>query len=82
MKIVRIRPQTDSLWGRLVQHQKSTVFHSPEWMKVLTDTYDFDIRAQVLVNEAGEPKAGIPFCQIEDIKKKRLVTLPFSDYCD
>jgi len=82
LKIVRIRPQTDSLWERLVQSQKSTVFHSPEWMEVLTDTYDFDIRAQVLVNEAGEPEAGIPFCQIEDIKKKRLVTLPFSDYCD
>lgn len=82
MKIVCVDPRTHSLWQELVRQRRSDVFHSPEWMRVLGDTYGFDIQAYVLLDEAGESLAGIPFCRIKDIKEKRLVTLPFSDYCD
>ncbi len=82
MNIICINPQTDPLWQRLVKQHRSDAFHSPEWMQVLTDTYGFDVRAHVLLDEAREPRAGIPFCCMEDIKNKRIVTLPFSDYCD
>jgi CelD/BcsL family acetyltransferase involved in cellulose biosynthesis len=51
-------------------------------MRVLADTYDFDVCAYVLLDEAGEPKAGIPFGRIVDVRGERIVTLPFSDYCD
>jgi hypothetical protein len=51
-------------------------------MRVLTETYDLDVRAYVVLDDAGELKAGIPVCQIADIMGQRLVTLPFSDHCD
>lgn len=82
MNIVSISPQTDPLWQDLVEQRQSDVFHSPGWMRVLTETYNFDLSAYVLLDEAGEPVAGIPFCRIKDLKGERLVALPFSDYCD
>lgn len=82
MNIVSVSPQTDPLWQNLIEQRRSDVFHSPGWMRVLTETYDFDLQAYVLLDEAGEPVAGLPFCRIKDIKGERLVALPFSDYCD
>ena len=82
MTIVSISPQTDPLWQKLIEQRPSDVFHSPGWMRVLTETYGFDLRACMLLDEAGEPLAGLPFCRIQDIKGERLVALPFSDYCD
>lgn len=41
-----------------------------------------EIRAYIVLNDAGDPIAGMPFCRIVDIMGERLVCLPFSDYCD
>jgi CelD/BcsL family acetyltransferase involved in cellulose biosynthesis len=82
MDIVCIDPRTDVLWRKLVEEHESDAFHSPGWLRALGDTYDFDVRAYVLVDEAGQPVAGIPFGRIADIRGQRIVTLPFSDYCD
>jgi CelD/BcsL family acetyltransferase involved in cellulose biosynthesis len=49
---------------------------------VLGDTYGWDIRALVFLDAMGEPVAGICFCRITDIMGRRIVALPFSDYCD
>lgn len=51
-------------------------------MQVLTDTYGFDVRAYVVLSSQGEPRAGLPFAHIKDILGERVVSLPFSDYCD
>lgn len=82
MSINCVDPRVDNLWQRLVDQNRSSVFHSPEWIRVLTDTYGLEIRAYVVVDGVGEPRAGIPFCRIADIMGERIVTLPFSDYCD
>ncbi len=82
MSIVCLNPQTDPLWWRLIEQHQSSVFHSPEWVQVLAETYGLEINAYMMLDGMGEPRAGIPFCQIADITGKRIVTLPFSDYCD
>ncbi len=82
MKIIRVNPQTDVLWQHLVERHNSDVFQSPEWMRVLAETYDFEVCAYVLLDEAGEPCAGLPFSRVVDIRGERIATLPFSDYCD
>lgn len=82
MEIIPLSPEVAPLWLTLVDQYQSDVFHSPDWLSVLTETYGFDLNAAILINDDGEPEAGIPFCKVEDIKKQRLVTLPFSDYCD
>jgi len=38
--------------------------------------------AYVILDDCGEPQAGIPFCRIADIMGERILALPFSDYCD
>ncbi len=82
MEIVRINPSQDPIWQQLVTQQASTVFHSPEWIRVLQETYRFDIGAYVMLDEAGNPRAGIPFGVIEDMMDPRMACLPFSDFCD
>jgi CelD/BcsL family acetyltransferase involved in cellulose biosynthesis len=58
------------------------VFHSPAWLRVLRDTYDLDIRADVLVDEGGDPVAGMVYAELHDMMDPRIVSLPFSDFCD
>lgn len=82
MEIARIDPQTNPLWQQLVERSQSSVFHSPAWMRVLAETYGFEVGAYVTLDEAREPRAGIPFCRITDMMGKRIVILPFSDYFD
>ncbi|MEM7127350.1 MAG: GNAT family N-acetyltransferase [Chloroflexota bacterium] len=79
---------TDSLWKTLIDKQPSSVFHTPSWMRVLADTYNFEIRAHLLTepsssgNVEGAPVAGLPFCQVADIRGRRIVSLPFCDFYD
>ena len=80
--VVSVDPRTDSLWCQLVQQAPSSVFHSPEWMKVLSETYQWEPSANIVLDEHGQPQAGIPFFRISDILGERIVALPFSDYCD
>jgi CelD/BcsL family acetyltransferase involved in cellulose biosynthesis len=72
----------DPRWQRLLASQPSCVFHSPAWLGVLADTYGFTVEAHLLVDERGEPQAGIPVCRVEDLRGQRLVALSFSDFCD
>jgi CelD/BcsL family acetyltransferase involved in cellulose biosynthesis len=81
-RVVRVDPRSDPLWQRLVEKVQSSIFHSPSWIRVLTDTYGWEAWAYVLIGEDGEPFAGIPFCPIADIMGERIAVLPFSDYCD
>ena len=81
-KILNIDPTVDPLWLKLVTQQKSDVFHSPGWLKVLQETYNFDLRALVLTEANGEPRSGMAYCKIEDMMDPRIASLPFSDFCD
>jgi len=51
-------------------------------MQVLSDTYGWPASAYVVLDDRGEPQAGIPFCRIADMMGERILALPFSDYCD
>lgn len=82
MKIVCVDPRTDPLWSKFVCRASSSVFHSPSWIQVLAETYSWQPNAYVVVDDQGEPQAGLPFCRISDIFGSRIVALPFSDYCD
>jgi len=82
MNIVSVDPRIDPIWQTLLQQASSSVFHSPAWIQVLTDTYGWEARAYVVLDSRGEPRAGIPFCRVADMMGERVLVLPFSDYCD
>jgi CelD/BcsL family acetyltransferase involved in cellulose biosynthesis len=82
MKIVHLDPRIDPIWHTLAERGASSVFHSPSWIQVLTDTYGWQASAYVVLDDRGEPQAGIPFCRIADMMGERILALPFSDYCD
>ena len=51
------------------------LFYTAEWFQTLKDAYNFNV--EVLLNDN---KFNLAFTQIEDVKGKRIVVLPFSDY--
>jgi CelD/BcsL family acetyltransferase involved in cellulose biosynthesis len=82
MHVVQIEPINDQRWECLVTEKESSVFHSQAWLRVLNETYALPIYAYLLLNEEDHPIAGIPYSFIQDLKGLRLVSLPFSDFCD
>jgi CelD/BcsL family acetyltransferase involved in cellulose biosynthesis len=82
MHIVEVHPCTDPLWHALLDRYGASAFHSPQWIGTLAETYGWDVRALVLVGAGGAPEAGIAFCRVSDMLGTRIVSLPFSDYCD
>ena len=80
--VLRIDALADPRWSDLVEQRGAGLFHSREWLGALVDTYGFRPEARVLVDGHGKPLGGLPFCQIADLFGERLVSLPFSDYCD
>lgn len=82
MKVVDVDPLTDPRWKQLILNHESDIFHSPDWIRVLVETYGFQIRAYILLDNSDIPLAGLPICKIIDDQGERIVSLPFSDYCD
>jgi CelD/BcsL family acetyltransferase involved in cellulose biosynthesis len=82
VNVISVDPRSDPLWCRLICQAASSVFHSPGWLRVLSDTYGWEPAAFVVLDDRGEPRAGLPFCRISDMLGERVVALPFSDYCD
>ncbi len=82
MIVLCVDPSNDPLWRKLVEQGPSSVFHSPSWMRVLADTYGWEARAHLLLDDQKAPRAGFPFFRITDMLGDRIVALPFSDYCD
>jgi CelD/BcsL family acetyltransferase involved in cellulose biosynthesis len=70
------------LWCQLVHQASSSVFHSPSWIRVLSDTYGWEPQAALMLDDRGVPRAGLAYCHISDMLGERVVALPFSDYCD
>ena len=62
-------------------HRFVSVFSSEPWIEVLTATYGFNVKASTIV-QGGETRAAIFYSEISDIRGERVVSLPFSDYCD
>jgi len=77
-----IDPVIDPRWLALVEARGGGLFHSPPWLRVLSDAYGFDVRAYLATEPGGKPCAGIAFCEVLDALGPRLVSLPFSDSCD
>lgn len=59
----------------------ASLFGSSTWMDVLEATYGFEIETAI-VKRDGVVSAALPFADIDDIRGRRIVSLPFSDFVD
>ncbi len=80
--VITVEAATDTRWDVLVRSRSTSVFQSPPWLRVLSDTYDFPVRARLLLGADGVPEAGVVYAEIDDFMDPRINSLPFSDYCD
>lgn len=81
-RVLTIRPNIDAEWLELLEIYQGDLFHSPEWIDVLIATYNFDIKANVLLDEQGKAIAGLPYACLSDIRGQRISSLPFCDFMD
>lgn len=67
-------------WDELFDHQFGSLFTSRPWMEAIAATYGFTISASTrfVRNDA----AALIFAHISDIRGERIVSFPFSDFCD
>ena len=77
-----IDPATNPLWNAFIHsHPDAGIFHHPAWLTLLHDQYKFETFAICLQHDQTI-LAGIPFCKVKGSGlRKKLVCLPFSDYC-
>jgi lipid II:glycine glycyltransferase (peptidoglycan interpeptide bridge formation enzyme) len=81
--LYRINPLEDPRWDELLErHPKASVFHSRAWLEALRKTYGYEPAAYTTSPSGESLKNGIVFCRVESwLTGRRLVSLPFSDYC-
>ena len=77
-----VDPITDPRWRQLVTQRATTLFHSTSWLGVLAGTYDFPVRATLVLDDVGRPTAGMAHVTIQDFMDARINSVPFSDFCD
>jgi hypothetical protein len=69
------------LGGQAGRVKYSSLFNSSGWIEVLRSTYNLAIASSTQNGLEGDP-AEIQFCEIDDARGGRIVSLPFCDYCD
>jgi hypothetical protein len=78
----RIDPITDVRWKQFLDEQPTaSIFHTPEWLRALRDTYGYEPLAFVPASPREEIRNALVFCQIDSwLTGRRLVSVPFSDH--
>jgi CelD/BcsL family acetyltransferase involved in cellulose biosynthesis len=73
----------DRRWLDLVSgHPDASVFHHPEWTRVLTECYGYEPSTCTLTGTDGALRAGMPLLYVSSrLTGRRTVSLPFTDFC-
>ncbi|HYG86285.1 MAG TPA: GNAT family N-acetyltransferase [Azospirillum sp.] len=71
----------EAFWPAVAEHRLGSLFSSPLWGEALARTYGFDISASTATRR-GSVESAILFACVSDMRGDRVVSLPFSDYCD
>ena len=81
--IVQTLSPTDPKWVEYIRSfPDATVFHHPNWMSALAETYRYKPLVLVALDEQGDIQAGIPFLDVHSfLTGRQLLSLPFTDHC-
>ncbi len=80
---VLIDPLADPSWETFIRRCSGlTVFHTPQWARVLRDSYRYR-PIYLMASRGGLAVAAIAFMEIRSpLTGRRGVALPFTDFCD
>jgi CelD/BcsL family acetyltransferase involved in cellulose biosynthesis len=79
----RFDPLSEPGWDEFVERSSSaSLFHTRAWLEALHKTYGYKPVVFTTSPEGGRIDNGIVFCRVESwLTGRRLVSLPFSDFC-
>jgi CelD/BcsL family acetyltransferase involved in cellulose biosynthesis len=82
-RVYEVDPLRDRRWQSLVeQHPHASVYHTVEWLRALHRTYKYEPVAFTDSPPTSDLKRAMLFCGIRSwLTGRRVVSLPFSDYC-
>ncbi len=67
----------------LLHNQNATIYHHPAWLKALTKTFHHKAFYILLESANNEIEGLFPFIMVNSfVTGKRIISLPFSTYCD
>jgi len=75
-----VDPVTDNGWAALADRAGS-LFTSAPWLGALADGYGMSFQARVF-GDRENPRGGVAWSEISDVRGRRIVSLPFSDFAD
>lgn len=84
-RFIIINPETDKRWDAYVMaHPLGTIYHHSAWLRVIEKTYHYQpFMVAVEDPDYGRLEGIAPFFRIDSgITGKRLVSLPFTSYCE
>jgi CelD/BcsL family acetyltransferase involved in cellulose biosynthesis len=82
LSVVTADPVTDPRWHRLAAGPGASLFTSPPWISAVCRSYGFAPEARIAVDAAGGPVGGFAWVAVDDVRGRRLSSLPFSDRAD
>jgi CelD/BcsL family acetyltransferase involved in cellulose biosynthesis len=82
LAVSSVDPVTDPRWRRLAEGPRASLFTSPPWISAVCRSYGFAPEARLAVDAAGEPVGGFAWVAVDDVRGRRLSSLPFSDRAD
>ena len=80
--VAAVDPRTDPRWLALASDPGGSLFTSPPWISAVSATYGFTPSARVLLDPSGAPRAGLAWTDVDDLRGRRRLSLPFSDRAD
>jgi CelD/BcsL family acetyltransferase involved in cellulose biosynthesis len=82
LSVVAADPVTDPRWRRLAAGPDASLFTSPPWISAVCRSYGFTPESRMALDAAGEPVGGFAWVAVQDVRGRRLSSLPFSDRAD
>lgn len=80
--VLAVDPRSDPRWAQLAAGPKGSLFTSPPWIAAVCDTYGFTPQARLAVDGRGRAVGGFAWVEIDDIRGRRVSSLPFCDWAD
>lgn len=70
------QPSASSSWTALTKGRSNDLFVDQRWYRVVEETYGFNLQSYRLGDSV------LPFCDVDDGRGRRFVSLPFCDFVD